>query len=350
MLHRFSLISKKQSSRILYAAYCILIFTQIFSFRTAGIGPSQREMYIDQASIIRISVIAFILLLLIFLFLLKALPSFSAFGMASSQKAILLYIFFMGISSLWSPLRLTAVFRILQLTVSTLLIWYMILSWDKNKLSDLGWILSFPILIVGIVNGLFAPGKIEIYQAGFIDYFYRFKDNAAGHVAAIAIAFNLIQITWNSSPLPQWKTLLRLLLAIGCLFLFRSATGFFLMLLAVTIILVRRRAIPLVFLLLSTLVISIIFFDPLQITSFLLGGKNPQNILTFTGRLDLYPIAIKFGLQSPIWGYGFLGDSLLTRFDYMIGWIPQNAHSGFLSSFLNFGIIGLLVLIITFIY
>ena len=329
------------------------MFSQIFSFRTAEIGPSQRDVYIDPAALLRVAVIIIIFLLLVTLKLLCGLPPLRIYGVSSGQRAILVLIGIIGISSFWSPLPLTAAFRIFQLVVATFLVWFMITSWGFNGLDKLIWKLSLPVIVCGILNGIFAPGKLEIYEAGQIDFLYRFKENAAGHIAAIAVSYCLVQLMAKPVGIHLWKIVYRLLLATAGLFLFQSATGVILLFLAVSFIMIRMQyklSISIVCFFLFTLLASLFFFNPLVLAGFLLGGKSAENILTLTGRLDLYPIAIKFGLKSPLWGYGFLGDSLLSRFDYIIGWFPQNAHNGYLSALLNFGIIGLINLIITFIY
>lgn len=340
-----NLISRNVSSNILYAAYWLLMFVQIYSFRTY-----ERDVYIDIAAIIRVSTASFIFLLLIGLFLLRSLPSLRHYGLATGQRATLVLILVLAVSSLWSVLPLTAAFRIFQLLVATFLVWYMIMSWDIDKMDDLIWKLCLPVLVSGILSGIFSPGKIALYSAGYIDWFYRFKENACGHVAAIALANSVVQFIWKPAHLRYSSCFFRLTFAAIGLILFRSGTGWFLIQFAILLIIIKSRRIFLLFGALSIIIGTLMFVSPLELASIGLGGKNPENISTLTGRMNLYPVAIQYALESPIWGYGFLSDSQLGKFDKAIGWLAQNAHSGFLSAFMNFGIIGLLFLIAAFMY
>jgi O-antigen ligase len=216
-------------------------------------------------------------------------------------------------------------------------------------MDDFIWKLCLPVLVFGIMDGLFAPGKSEIYHAGHIGYLYRFKENACGHVAAIATAHSLIQYIWRQAKTNPIKPFFRLMFGIIGIFLFRSATGWVLLYFALALIVLKSRRIFLLFIGFFLLTASLIFVRPETLLSTSLGGKDPQKIASLTGRMNLYPVAINFALESPLWGFGFLADGLLTQFEAEVGWLPQNAHSGYISVFLNFGVMGLLILIFSFI-
>ena len=117
-----------------------------------------------------------------------------------------------------------------------------------------------------------------------------------------------------------------------------SATGWLLLWCGVLTVLCKARYAFVLVALSSGVLATLFFVDPLTIASLGLAGKDPQSIVSLSNRMGLSPVAIPFALQSPLWGYGFLGDTLLVQFTDRLGWLPVNAHNGYLSALLNCGV------------
>lgn len=347
MLHP-NIVPPRIVSKVLYFAYWVLAFTQVFSFRTAGIGPTERAEYLDVAAVIRLSTVLFVLFVLGTLLLLRSLPRRAVQSRSLAETAVLLLIGVFAVSTAWSRLPSTAVFRIVQLAAATWLTWELMASWGREGSHDVIWRLSLPALVAGLANGLFAPGRIEIHEAGQISFLYRFKENACGHVAAIALVGSLTQILWKLPSISHRRLLGRLGLSTIGLVLFQSGSGWLLLQIGVVATVLKKRSVVAACGGACVVLLTLFTTSPLHVMSAALGGKEPERIGTLSTRTALYPAAIRFGLESPLVGHGFLADSILSDFADEVGWLPQNAHNGYLSAFLNVGVVGLCFLLVAF--
>ena len=79
-----------------------------------------------------------------------------------------------------------------------------------------------------------------------------------------------------------------------------------------------------------------------------LTGKNAENLLTISGRIPLWE-ALWWETKDSVWGGGFASAERLACIRLTgFGWMPPNAHNGYLSSWINAGWLGFILVLAAF--
>jgi exopolysaccharide production protein ExoQ len=266
-------------------------------------------------------------------------------------------IFLALISILWSVLPSITLRRSIAILLTTFYGFALIIRFNFNELLRLLGYTFLVILFFSLIFIFFLPAWGRMIYAGEEAWRGVFvHKNELG----LYCSFSLLVFSTLSFVTANWHRrliwLLGIILAIVLLMGSRSASG---LVLAIFIIL---GFILIHFLFSLRRIWQMVLPTLLLVGSviFVLIIENYQSILTFlgrgqslTGRIPLWNVLIPLALQHPWLGYGFgafwsgwNGPSAIV-WNAITYWQPFQAHNGYLDVYLNFGIIGF-ILIITF--
>jgi exopolysaccharide production protein ExoQ len=215
----------------------------------------------------------------------------------------------------------------------------------------LGFCIALSLLVAAVAPGLgFMPGDTALRGA------FTHK-NGLGQIASLAVVLAGALILDPDRNLRRGGLVL-LGPALACLVMSQSATSIFAAVIALgaaCFYTVLARTSGLARTVLALIVIQISAVILLLLAAYLAPllhaiGKDA----TLTGRVPLWALVDRDIAARPLTGYGYeafwtSGNAEMWRIWGAIGWAAPNAHSGFRQSLLNFGLVGTVLLGLTFV-
>jgi exopolysaccharide production protein ExoQ len=305
----------------------------------------------DDTALIRL---VFILIYIVTFFLLLIWWKKTLYVLTQNKNIVLL-VLLTAFSLLWSVSPSITLSRVFAFAGTTLFGIYLSVRYNSLKKSlliislTLGLVIFLSLLFsvglpkYGVMSGLHAGSWRGIY----------FHKNAFGKWMALSMIICLINCPKNKKISFIWYVALAL--SVVMLFLAKSSAS-----LIVAFGLVIIFSILSIFRLKYELMFPAVNFTILLVTitttwimdnaDAILGtfGKDA----TLTGRKELWQFLIDMALRRPLLGYGygaFWGvGSASEEVWKAFSWSPPNAHNGYIDTWLNIGLIGLLIFFIGF--
>lgn len=176
--------------------------------------------------------------------------------------------------------------------------------------------------------------------------------NNLGRVASFALFF--IYFAVRSRQVSPWRLdiVLIALSAVACLGLSWSRTSIIALVLSIGVIIVRKRILLSIWgatALLATLLLLIMTdFNWDNLVRLVSRQGSLHELITFTGRTDIWDFAWGEFLKQPLIGYGYGSTKLLlpTGFRTYWGWTSTSAHNMLLQTLVTTGVIGTFLVVV----
>jgi exopolysaccharide production protein ExoQ len=204
-------------------------------------------------------------------------------------------------------------------------------------LSSVMMAIVFPKYGTHQVGDIFDDIRVGVWRGVFI------HKNGLGEAACLSVFTFLCFRRLLGAPLALW--VIYIAAAIACL-VFASSAGAFVTVCALLLYywLVRAAARQAIVLALATLILCMVFYFFVDELVALVGRDT-----TFTGRTDIWRIALDAAWQRPILGFGYLAATIdPLRPLLALGMKDINVHNGYLNVLIDTGIVGLVSLAMWF--
>lgn len=280
---------------------------------------------------------------------------------------LLLMIAYCALSCIWSPYPVTSIKRVIQLAGLLIVGIAIAPPAGSRKLLTHTLLLTFVSLqLLSLPVILIAPDIGIEYALGSAWRGILSQKNALGSVSALAAILWLSQLL--SRTYPARIAIAGLLFSFFMLIMSKSTTALLVCLLCGTLyLLIRRKFIRhIADLVQLLLILTIIVVLPLFLF-LIIAGRMPTWAELFypveyftgkssdlTGRTEIWLLIMDEIGRHPILGLGYgafwLGEGSLSQFIIdLLGWIPLQAHNGYLDIVNELGIVGFTILLTLFI-
>lgn len=277
----------------------------------------------------------------------------------NEEKFIIFFLFWCGLSIIWSQDALVSSKRYIQYITTSLVFISLFLNWKDTSIIFQILKIILPIYVVYNYFVIFTnPQAID--PEFFTWRGIHVGKNILGQTAVInAIFFAYFSIKTTNIPKKIFYIIF-LFLSIGLLIGSTSGTSIISFTLIVGFILLKKlnkiftpiglgnKAIYALVITVLLFILSLIYFAPsLMVLLFREIGKDP----TFTGRTDLWLDLLVLAEHHVVLGYGYQAFWIPTSpinlflFQKYI-WLPNQAHNGYVDMIVEIGVVGLILFII----
>jgi O-antigen ligase len=276
----------------------------------------------------------------------------------------LLYAVYALISASWSPVGVVGFGSAIGIVACALMAG-VISSWSRGNIEKLFYWFFYAVLITGAVSLLMyivVPEHAVAYMIAGENRLQgiRGSPNSLGPSMALGIIIGFLVFARSQESRMKLLSIAGIALMLIVLLMTDSRTAIAGLGISLGLFFLIKRprllmvAVALLFLL--PVVYQLMHTQILDFVQWLLASASRSGsmyeILSFTGRTEIWAFCVSLWLDAPWWGYGIGSPRILISENYANQWggTTHSAHNVLLESLLNVGVFGTLLLFIPFFY